>query len=747
MSINLTRAMKNWSLLLLTLSTIALCNSAAANTMDNISFATLPGDRFEVRMQFTEPPPEPAHYSIESPARIVFDFPNVDSAVARSHPLAMPNASSAMVATDGQSTRTRLILNLNELVSYRSWAEGNTYVVDVGTPANATASVAATTAPSTGATSSPVAPVAAAAQQSSAQVAPQSNAANTQTQRRTFGNNNNVVTNIDFRRGQEGDGQVIINLGNPNINIDMDLVRGAIELVFEGVQLPDSLRNRLDVTDFATPVNFISADSERGGTIIRVEAAGEYDYLAYQTDTEYVLSVKPLTRQEQEERERRFAYTGEKISMTFQSIEIKAALQLIADFQDFNLVTSDTVTGSIALRLNNVPWDQALDVVLTSKGLDSRLEGNVLIVKPAAELAEQERQELETKRQLQELAPLRTENIRVSYANAKAIYDLFEDLKDAANGSGLLSERGRVIVDERTNTIILTDTDEKIAQFRDIIDQLDVPIRQVLIEARIIIANTDFREELGVRWAADAAQISDNGRRKFEATGTLEGLVNADGCGPECLFVDGDGDGITDDERNLLNSTVVDLGVASSVGNFAWNVITDSFLLGLELSALEDVGQAEILSQPKVITGDKQPAFIKQGREIPYQEATASGATSTSFKEAVLNLEVTPQITPDNQIIMDLIINQDSVGDVDSASDIPILDITRLETQVLVGNGDTVVLGGIYQNETVNGTTKVPFLGDIPYVGRLFRNDIQRESKRELLIFITPRILADTNIR
>lgn len=717
MSIKIMQATKKVSLMVaasIALTFISL--GSFANTIEDISFATLPGDRFEVRLVFSETPPEPAPYSIESPARIVFDFPGVDSAVARSHPLSIPNASSAMVASDSQ--RTRLILNLIELTAYNSRTEGNEYIVEVGGGADL-------------ATAAPVATSQQPAAQSSVQTSNGSSV-------RTFSTNTNTITNIDFRRGQEGDGQVIINLGNPNINIDMDLVRGAIELNFEGVDLPESLRNRLDVTDFATPVNFVEADSLRGGASIRVEATGEYDYLAYQTDTEYVLSVKPLTRRELEEKERRFAWTGEKISMTFQSIEIKAALQLIADFQDFNLVTSDTVTGSIALRLNNVPWDQALDVVLKSKGLDSRQEGNVLIVKPATELALQERQELETQRQLEELAPLRTEYIRISYANAAEIFDLFETASDSGAGS-LLSERGRVIVDERTNTIILTDTDEKILQFRDLVDQLDIPIRQVQIEARIIIANADFREEMGVRWGGIGATFGDNHVNSFG--GSLDSMSTEDHDDPAGFFSGGTGG------TDLVENLIVDMGVANPSGSLALEYLSNRVLLDLELSALEDTGQAEIVSQPKVITGDKQPAFIKQGREIPYQEASASGATSTSFKEAVLNLEVTPQITPDNQIIMDLIISQDSVGDVDSQSDIPIIDITRLETQVLVPNGDTVVLGGIFQTNTVNGVTKVPFLGDIPYLGRLFRSELQSDQKRELLIFITPRILTDAQVR
>ncbi len=703
---------------------VVAVSQAVANTIEDIKFSTLPGERFEVRVSFSEPPPEPTPYSIESPARIVFDFPGVDSAVARRHPLSVANASEAMVASDAQ--RTRLILNLNELTTYNSWVEGRDYVIDVGAPSGVSG-----------------VPAAAQTSQAVAQVTQNANAQTNNNRSRSFGGASNSITNIDFRRGEEGDGRVIINLANPNANIDMELVRGAIELRFEGLNIPDSLRNRLDVTDFATPVSYIEADSERSGALIRVEANGEYDYLAYQTDTEYVLSIKPLTRQELEEKQRRFAWTGEKISIDFQDIPVKSVLQIIANFQDFNLVTSDTVTGNIAVRLNNVPWDQALDVVLTSKGLDKRQEGNVLIVKPAAELAEQERQELETQRQLEELAPIRTEYIRVSYANAKEIFDLFGDLGAGGNGS-LMSERGRVIVDERTNTIIITDTDDKISEVRALIDQLDVPIRQVLIEARIIIANADFREEIGVRWGGIGATWGNN--HGVGASGSRDGLDSDPGAPLEFFPQTGGfpfAGGSTDIEENLA----VDLGVTNPSGSFALQYLTSNVLLDLELSALEDTGQAEIVSQPKVITGDKQQAFIQQGQEVPYQEASASGATTTAFQEAVLKLEVTPQITPDNQIIMDLNITQDSIAAVDQASNVPILNITELETQVLVGNGDTIVLGGIYQTEQITGVTKVPFLGDIPYLGRLFRSELNDQSKRELLIFITPKILTDTTVR
>jgi len=428
---------------------------------------------------------------------------------------------------------------------------------------------------------------------------------------------------------------------------------------------------------------------------------------------------------------------------------VRAVLELIADFTSLNLVASDTVEGNITLRLDNVPWDQALDLVLKSKGLDKRQVGNVLLVAPAAEIAERERQEIETRNQLQELAPLRTEFIRIRYAKADAIFELFKGQGDSGEASsqstrGILSERGSAIVDERTNSIILTETEDKIAQFKTLIEQLDIPIRQVMIESRIVIASNNFRKELGITLAGDAATRS--GGNVFEATGTLDGFVNADGNGPEAVFIDSDGDGVSDDDRNLATSNLVNLGLGETTGSIAFNILTDSLLLGLEISALENSGLAEVVSQPKVITGDKQQATIESGQEIPYQVVTQDGV-SIQFREAVLKLDVTPQITPDNRVIMDLIINQDSVSDVEIVSNnsaVPIIDTNELQTRVLVGDGQTIVLGGIFQQNTINGTSKVPLLGDLPVVGRLFRQDVKRDEKQELLIFITPRILSDT---
>ena len=488
--------------------------------------------------------------------------------------------------------------------------------------------------------------------------------------------------------------------------------------------------------------------------------------------------MNPLSDLELEAQNKKFDFSGERLSLNFQDIEVRSVLQIIADFTSLNLVASDTVTGSITLRLDKVPWDQALEIVLKAKGLDKRQEGNVLMVAPAAEIAEQERLQVEANKQLQELAPLETAFVRIKYADAGEIFELFTVKADQGGQSGggqsegnatnsILSERGSAIVDERTNTIILTDTEDKINEFKRLIDEIDVPIKQVLIEARIVIANTDFKKELGVTWGLAGldklagGQIgSASGDRSLGFSGRRSGLTPGSGVidtftySADEIERDDGADGIAgtgDDGPTLFtqnydfglgDSLAVDLGVANPTGSFSLGFLTDNFLIDLELSALESDGYGEIVSQPKVLTGDKQQATIKSGTEIAYEKETSSGATSVEFKEAVLQLQVTPQITPDNRIIMDLLVSQDSVGSIISGGE-PSIDVTRIETQALVGDGQTLVLGGIFQTEEVNGTEKVPFLGDIPYLGKLFRNDLRNIEKREILIFITPKIIDD----
>lgn len=692
------------------LSWLVAAAAGAANLVD-MKFGSLPGGSFEAQLIFDEPPPVPQGYTIEKPARIALDFPGVVSQLKeKKHTLGYENASSAVVLE--ATGRTRLILNLVQLAPYTTSVEGNKLTVRVG-DAGARDYLKPVRNNEVLSAAKPAA-------------APASGLS---------------LTSIDFRRGDIGEGRLLIGLSNPKTDINAFVEGQKIKLEFKGAALPESLQRRFDVTDFATPVKAVDAQATSEGTVITLQASGEYDYLAYQTDNEYVVSVKPLTKDEVEERKKEFAYTGERLSLNFQDIEVRAVLQIIADFTGLNLVASDTVNGRITLRLQNVPWDQALDLVLKTKGLDKRQVGNVLLVAPAAEIAERERAELETKKQVQELAPLQTEHIRVRYANAKDLFTLFDPSKNKDGGttSSILSARGRVIVDERTNSLLVTETAQKLEEFRRIVKLLDVPIRQVLIEARIVIANSDFDQQLGIRWGGAYANKINSGDI-IEGGGSLE-TITGENSAANAFF----GDGVVEFPQALA----VDLGVGNPSGSFAIGYTGSKVLLNMELSALEAQGRGEIVSQPKVITGDKQQATIKSGTEVPYQESAANGETTIQFKEAVLKLDVTPSITPDDRIIMDLLINQDSVGDLVPSGNggfVPTIETNALKTQVLVGNGETVVLGGVFRTEDVQSTDKVPVLGDIPYVGRLFKRDRTRQVKSEILIFITPRILADTLI-
>ncbi len=666
----------------------------------------------------------------------------------KKYPLSFENARDAVVVSDG--SRTRLIVNLNESAPFITRIEGDRLMVKVGADQTANATSAM--------------PIASTYAQGS------------DDRRADFTELSAALTGVDFRRDAQGAGLIKLDLSDPAVNIDINKTGSKIRLEFYQTELPDHLDRRLDVVDFATPVTAIDTMQLGSTTVVTIEAEGQYDYLAYQADKQYMVSVKPLTAAEVELHNKKFDFTGDRLSLNFQDIEVRSVLQLIADFTSLNLVASDTVTGSITLRLDKVPWDQALEIVLKAKGLDKRQEGNVLMVAPAAEIAEQERLQVEANKQLQELAPLETAFVRIKYADAAEIFELFtaDDSQSGQSGgategnatTSILSERGSAIVDERTNTIILTDTEEKINEFKRLISEIDVPIKQVLIEARIVIANTDFKKELGVTWGLagldklSGGQFSSaSGDRSLGFSGRRSGLTPGAGVvetftyqadevevddGPDGLpFTADDITTVTQNyDFGLGDSLAVDLGVSNPTGSFSLGYLTDNFLIDLELSALESDGYGEIVSQPKVLTGDKQQAVIKSGTEIAYQKATSSGATSIEFKEAVLQLEVTPQITPDNRIIMDLLVSQDSVGAFTPTGE-PSIDITQIETQALVGDGQTLVLGGIFQTEEVKGTEKVPMLGDIPFLGKLFRNDLRNIEKREILIFITPKIIDD----
>ena len=696
----------------------------AQPVIEDITFSSQPGSKFEVRLDFSEPPPADfTAYTIEEPARIAIDFPNTESALAQKRfPLPYGNATGVLVLEAGD--RTRMVVNLIKLVPYEALINGNQLILQVG-------------------------------QDSSGGYAKATAADDVlETQMSRVANVRSQLTDLQFRRSENGEGRLILELSDPSVDVNVFSEGGNINLEFLGTTVPESLLRRFDVTDFATPVNSIEVTTTERGARLLLKASGNYDYLAYQTGGDYILSVKPLTEDEKQARLNEFNYVGERISLNFQDIEVRAVLQLIADFTELNLVASDTVSGSITLRLQNVPWDQALELVLKTKGLDSRTIGNVLMVGPAEEIAERERQEIEANKQIAELAPLQSEFIRIRYAKAADVVQLFE--AGSEEGGSLVSERGSVVVDERTNAIIITDTASKLAEIRDLVERVDVSIRQVMIEARIVIASTNLDEELGIEWGG--GYLGDSNGNIYSVSGSREQVVSLNndvvaGNTPTLTYPvegvqggAGGGGGAGGQQQQGLGAALVDLGVSQATSGFAIGFTSNDLFLTAELSALESSGQGEIVSQPKIITGDKQQATIKSGQEVPYQEGAASGATTVSFKEAVLKLDVTPNITPDDRILLDLVVNQDSIGDLVPSGTgglIPTIDTTELTTQVLVGNGETVVLGGVFETNEITQVRKVPFLGDIPYLGVLFKNTANKTSKSETLIFITPRILSE----
>ena len=687
---------------------------ASAVTLEDVSFTSLPGEALEVTLEFDGAPPEPSGYTIERPARIALDLRDTRSGLnQRSISLGNGNAQSVTVVEAGE--RTRLIFNLIDLVPYETRREDNALVMTIGGDQQVAEQEPAAAAESSGMAR-----------------------AEATLQGRDTGaasGDGDALAGVDFRRGKDGEGRVIVDLGSSKADVNLVERGGRIRLTMPGLTVPDNLRRRLDVTDFATPVSRVDTFIEDGQATIEIQPEGAYDYIAYQSGSEFTVSVEQLTEEEAESRrEEKFPYTGDKLSLNFQDIEVRSVLQLIADFTGLNLVASDTVGGSITLRLQNVPWDQALDLILKTKGLDKRQIGNVLLVAPADEIAAREKLELETDKQIAELAPIRLDIIQVNYAKAADIVSLIQADKD------LVSSRGFVSSDARTNTISVRETAEKLEEIRRLVDTWDVPVRQVSIEARIVRAQTNVSEDLGVRWGGAAYDNEGNG---IVSIGGSQGAIGdaVSGSGDQGNTETGFRDGVS-----FENALAVDLGVTGDgASSFAIGWGSNDFLVDLELSALETDGRAEVVSQPRVLTADRQTATIKSGEEIPYQEASSSGATSVSFKEALLSLEVTPQITPDDKIIMDLVVSQDSRGEVTAG--IPSINTNEVATQVLTADGETVVLGGIFQSEKATQTTKTPFLGDIPYLGRLFKRTEKIDERAELLIFITPKIVKTDLLR
>ncbi|TCK17014.1 type IV pilus assembly protein PilQ [Thiogranum longum] len=660
------------------------------NSLKDINFAGLPGNQVQITFELSQPVSNPASFTIDNPARIAFDLPATKSELAkRSQSIGIgPAKSITAVEVKG---RTRVVLNLFEMVPYETRTDGNKIIVVLGT-AGQRVSAPAATAP---------------ADSTTASISP-------------------TITSVDFRRGEQGEGRVIVTLSDPSIPVDMRQEAGKIVLDFSGATLPEELERRLDVTDFATPVKLVDTENKRNGVRMEITPIGEYEHLAYQSDNQFTVEVRETTKEEKElAKKEQFGYTGERLSLNFQDIEVRSVLQLLSDFTGQNIVVSDSVTGNLSLRMQNVPWDQALDIVLKTKGLAKRENGNVILIAPSEEIAAREKLELESMKQIEELAPLYSDLIQVNYAKATDLAELL-----SSEDSSQMSERGKVSVDERTNTLLIQDTADKLEQIRRLVSRLDIPVRQVLIESRIVLANNDFTRELGVKFGLSHNSTARDNETQFVLGGKQNGDVNyAD------TITAYEVPGGSSNEGLLVNLPATNpsgaLGIA--LGKLGSN------LLALELSAMQLEDRGEIISSPRVITSNQQEAVIQQGVEIPYQRASSSGATAVTFKEAVLELRVTPQITPDDRIIMDLKVSKDSVGQIFSG--VPSIDTRNVETRVLVDNGETLVLGGIYEQARGKETERVPFFGELPGVGWLFRTDRKTNEKSEMLIFVTPKLI------
>jgi len=740
-----------------------LATTAHAQTvLQDISFASLPGSRFEIALQFNGTPPSPEVFMLEAPARLTMDFTNVRSELEeRRFPLNFASADSVMIL-EAQG-RTRMVVNMNQSVPHATRLQGNTLYVVIGDDNASQPAVA-------------VAAAAAPAPAANAQTA--GVAASGFTPVRSTGTD---ITGVDFRRGDDNTGQVVINVARAGLNANLTRANGRLLIEFGNATMDRAQQVRLDVRDFGTTVDTVSAYNEDDRAVIVAEMSGEYEYLAYQANNQYIVNIMAATATGGLPGMN--DYSGQRMDLSFQNVEIRTVLQILAEFNNFSLVVGDNVTGTMTLNLVDVPWDQALDMVLRPRGLGSRLVGTVLFVAPADEIAQAELRELEATRQTEALAPLVTEYISIKYASAQNILMLIQGVSAGMPGqaggvgggagvggaggaggaglggagamlnTGLLSIRGRASMDTRTNTVIIQDVQTIIDEIKRLLAKIDVPVRQVLIEARIVNASTSFSSALGIRWGG--AQTFPNFGDQFIIGGSMESVIELQqGIAEYSSAIASAVAGGTPLQQALATTVLsgptfpgalaVDLGItAAGSSSIAIGYQGNKGLLELELSALEASGNGEVIAQPKVTTQDQQNARIESGLQIPYQAQAGgiAGGSTTEFVTAALSLDVTPQITPDGRIIMLLDIHQDSV--VQGSGAVPAIATNSVMTRVLVNDGETIVLGGVFREEVTTSVTKTPFLGDLPYVGNLFKRTENSETKTELLIFITPSIIKE----
>jgi type IV pilus assembly protein PilQ len=689
-----------FSLLALSPCALAQENASSANEITGVDYVVQQGGKVVVKValkQALQTPP--AGFTINNPPRIALDFMNTANQWGKNS-LSINEGALRSINVVQAGSRTRLVLNLSRTTTYETRMEGNNFIIAVqGGPASAVIA------------------------NNTAQFAESKDATK-----------NHSLRDVDFRRGKNGEGRIVVDLSDTNTGIDIRQQGKSLVIDFLNTAVPRNLERRMDVTDFGTPVLSVDTFTQGNNARIVVEPKGEWEHSAYQSDKQFIVDVKPVV-EDPSKSTRAKKFTGEKLSLNFQNVEVRAVLQVIADFTGLNIITSDTVTGNLTLRLKDVPWDQALDIILQSKGLSMRKNGTVVWIAPSDELATKEKLELESKQQILDLEPLHTETFHLRFQRAESFIKILTDDKQR-----ILSKRGSAVIDARTNTLFIQDTPTKMDEIRNLIAQVDIPVKQVMIESRIVEASDTFSKNLGARLGVNQAG---KGSPFLHGRAVLGGQIEAPG------YQTGQALDIPTFNNQALNVNMA----AGAVGGFRPGALSfvlfnaaRSVFLNLEISALQADGRGKIISNPRVVTSDQTEATIEQGTEIPYQQATSSGATSVSFKKAVLSLTVKPQITPDDNVIMDLKVNKDSRG-ADTVSG-PAIDTKKISTQVLVENGGTVVIGGIYTQDERTTVTKVPLFGDIPVLGNLFKNTQKRDDKTELLIFVTPRILKDTlNLR
>jgi type IV pilus assembly protein PilQ len=707
----------------------------AQTVLEGITYSTGSGGSVEVILNFSGDYPEPEIFTTDNPARIALDLAGVANGMTE-RSLSVGSGATRSVTAVEAGGRTRVVVDLFRSAPFDTRREGTNLILAVsGGGASTMASQARALPDST---------------------------------RSTVSRGALSVTNVDFRRGRGGEGRVVLAFNEPGASVDLSKQGERIELTVHDAAISSELEQRLDVVDFATPVDMIDTRASSGNVRMTITVSGAYEHIAYQAGNQYVIEFQeyqPPQLTLEEQALQKPEYEGTKVTFNFQDIPVRAVLQLIADVSSLNVVVSDSVQGNVTLRLQNVPWDQALDIVLMAKALGQEKNGNVIWIAPAQEIADNKSAKLAALQEQRRLEPVRSAYIQVNYADAGDLSALIQEAKSASaeEGSGLLSDRGSVTVDERTNVLLVTDTDDRLSEIRELVTLLDRPVQQVQIESRIVVANDNFSDELGVRFGLSAGH-NDSHDNLLTTSGSLVandamnnvGLANrlplpwGGGLTPDGsstpVFVSDDAFGPGVLVPALGDRLNVNLPASPTAARFAWSILTSDYLLDLELSALESEGRGEVVSSPRLITANQTEAFIQQGTEIPFQQDSSSGATNIQFKEAVLELKVTPLVTPDDRVILDLHVKKDTVGDLvptEGGGLIPSIDTREIKTQVLVDSGQTVVLGGIYEQTRRNTNNKVPFLGDLPGLGMFFRQRTSQNDKAELLIFVTPTILVD----